>query len=73
MSNETVGIFPESGMSPLLLTINQVALLLGLGRTSTYELVMSKKIVSVKMGRRRLIPRWSVEKYVRDISEQPGQ
>jgi excisionase family DNA binding protein len=66
MSNETVG--SDSGMSPLLLTINQVSQLLGLGRTSTYELIMSKKIVSVKQGRRRLIPRWSVEKYVRDIS-----
>ena len=41
--------------NPLLLTISQVADLLNLGRTKTYELVMSGRIRSVKVGRRRLV------------------
>ena len=41
----------------LMLTVEQSAELLGLGRTTTYELVMSGTIESVHVGRRRLIPR----------------
>ena len=68
MQNDTMDFSRNFGLSPLLLTINQVAQLLGIGRTSTYELVMSGQIQSVKLGRRRLVPRSSVEGYVKGIS-----
>lgn len=56
--------------NPLLLTISQVADLLNLGRTKTYELVMSNRIKSVKLGRRRLVPRHNVDSYVAELCEE---
>jgi excisionase family DNA binding protein len=49
---------------PLLMSVEEAADLLRLGRTRMYELVMSGRIVSVKVGRRRLIPRKSLEEFV---------
>jgi excisionase family DNA binding protein len=55
---------------PLLLTMMETATLLRLGRTQTYELVMSGRISSVTIGRRRLILRASVEEFVRKLLEE---
>jgi excisionase family DNA binding protein len=52
---------------PLLMTVEEAAELLRLGRTRMYELVMSGRIVSVKVGRRRLIPRKSLEEFVESL------
>jgi excisionase family DNA binding protein len=49
---------------PLLVTVEEAAELLRLGRTRMYELVMSGQVQSVKVGRRRLIPRKSLEEFV---------
>ena len=55
----------EAGQSlTLLLTIEEVAEQLRLGRTRTYQLVMSGQIQSVTIGRRRLVPRESLKVYV---------
>jgi excisionase family DNA binding protein len=40
----------------LLLTVDEAADVLSLGRTYVYHLVMCNKIVSVKLGRKRRIP-----------------
>lgn len=40
----------------VLLTIDEVAQAMGLGRTFVYELVMRREILSVKLGRKRRIP-----------------
>ena len=62
----------ESGIvqPPLLLTMMETATLLRLGRTQTYELVMSGRIPSVTIGRRRLIIRTAVEEFVRKLLEE---
>jgi len=70
MTDNTFNVSPSQFGNPLLLTIAQVAELLNLGRTKTYELVMSNRIKSVKLGRRRLIPRSNVEKYVSELSDE---
>jgi excisionase family DNA binding protein len=58
-------IYPVVGFDPsLLLTIEETATLLRLGRTQTYELVMRGKIQSVKIGRRRLVVRDSLQNFV---------
>jgi len=55
----------------LLLTVEEAAELLRMGRTTTYELVMSGKLLSVKIGRRRLVVRSSIQDFVdRLITEQ---
>jgi excisionase family DNA binding protein len=56
---------PEIGLDPsLLLTVEESAILLRLGRTQTYELIMRGKIQSVKIGRRRLVVRNGLDNYV---------
>jgi len=55
----------------LLLTMVETAALLRIGRTQTYELVMSGRIPSVTIGRRRLVVRTGIEAFVRGLmSEQ---
>jgi len=44
----------------LLLSVEEVADVLRVGRTRTDELVMTKMIQSVKVGRRRLVVRTSL-------------
>jgi len=50
----------QSAISPatpkLLLTVDEAADVLSLGRTYVYHLVMCNKIASVKLGRKRRIP-----------------
>jgi excisionase family DNA binding protein len=73
MSNESHGVDPISFNSPLLLTINQVAALLNLGRTKTYEIVRCSKIKSLKVGSRRLVRPKDVEIYVKKIAEDQSE
>jgi excisionase family DNA binding protein len=55
----------------LLLSVEEAADVLGLGRTRAYELVMARKIQSVKVGRRRLVVRSSLLDFVHTLlSEQ---
>jgi len=56
----------------LLLTVEEAAVLLRLGRTQTYELVMRGKIQSVKIGRRRLVIRDSLQDFVSQLLEVQG-
>jgi hypothetical protein len=51
---------------PLLVTINDAKFLLGLGRTSIYELVAQKKLKLKKIGRRSLI----VFESIRELIEE---
>lgn len=50
--------------SKLLLTIPEVAFRLGLGRSFVYQLVMSGKIPSIKLGRARRVPASALEDFV---------
>ena len=52
---------------PVLLTVEEAAGLLRIGRTTAYELVMSGKLRSVKVGRRRLVVRDGVQDYVGEL------
>jgi excisionase family DNA binding protein len=51
----------------LLLSVEEAADVLRLGRTRTYELVMARKIQSVKVGRRRLVVRSSLLDFVQTL------
>lgn len=52
----------------LLLTVEEAAELLRLGRTTTYELVMRGLIPSVKIGRRRLVVRSGLSDFVSGLT-----
>jgi len=69
MTNQT--IHSDSGLDlSLLLTVEEAAILLRIGRTQTYELVMRGKIPSVKIGRRRLVVREGLGVYVSSLLEE---
>jgi len=59
----------EIQLSSILVSMDEAAATLGIGRTQTYELVMSGKIASVKIGRRRLIVRSELESFVQRLSQ----
>jgi excisionase family DNA binding protein len=48
-------------VEPLLLTIPQVAAMLGLGRTKVYDLIDHEGLPTVKLGTARRIPRQALE------------
>jgi len=49
---------------PLLLTVNQAAKMLGIGRSTLYELIDDGEIRSVKVGASRRIPLKAVHEYI---------
>ena len=48
----------------LLLTVNEVASLLGCGRTYVYGMIQRGELPVVKLGRLTKVPRCAVEEYV---------
>lgn len=60
-------------MDKLLLTIPEVAHRLGLGRSFTYQLVMSGEIPSIKLGRARRVPVTALEEFIAARLEQEVQ
>jgi excisionase family DNA binding protein len=57
---------------PRLLSIPQACRLLGIGRSSLYERLSSRQIRSVKLGRRRLVPREAVDEFVANLLTDTG-
>jgi excisionase family DNA binding protein len=53
-----------NGTEKVLLTVDEVAKALSLGRTYTYQLVMRQQIASIKVGRKRLVPVSAVQEFV---------
>jgi excisionase family DNA binding protein len=52
----------------VLLTVEEAAHALSLGRTYTYDLVMRREIASIKIGRKRLVPVTALQEF---INRQP--
>jgi excisionase family DNA binding protein len=59
--------------TPLVLTIEQAAKRLGIGRTLMYALVSSGEIESVSIGRLRRIPIECIAEYVDRLRQQNAQ
>ncbi len=56
----------------LTFNIEEVAKLLGLGRTTTYELARAGRIPSVRLGRRLLVPRAALVRFLDEQSSGTG-
>lgn len=54
---------------PLLCTVDQAAELLCIGRTKTYRLIANGELRTVRIGRRRLIPRAELESFIDELLE----
>lgn len=50
----------------LLLNVDEGAALMGLGRSKVYELILGGELRSLTVGRRRLIPRGEIERFIRE-------
>lgn len=61
MSTKTVTL---PAPQKLLLTVDEAADMLSLGRTYVYQLVMCNKIASVKLGRKRRIPISALQDFI---------
>ena len=57
----------------VLLTIDEAARRLGMGRTFIYGAVLRGELFSVKLGRSRRVPVQALEEYVRKLEEEQGE
>jgi len=72
------GQSPEAGRAgsagpPLLITVEEASDLLRLGRTRTYDFIRCGSIQSVKVGRRRLVVRSSLDSFVQGLIADQGE
>ncbi len=51
-------------------SVEQAAAQLGVGRAFVFELIRQRKLKSVKLGRRRLVPGPVLERFVADLAKQ---
>lgn len=58
----------EEKSAALLISVEEAASILGIGRTLIFELIMQGKVSSVKIGRRRLVVRQELDEFVRELS-----
>lgn len=56
----------------LLVSVEEAAQMLSVGRSLVYKLVMSKQVFSIKIGRTRRIPVHALEKFISQQVGQPG-
>jgi excisionase family DNA binding protein len=54
---------------PLCLRVEDAARALGIGRSTVYDLIRSGRLRSIKIGRRRLVPRDAVEALIARLEE----
>ena len=62
--DDNAALPPAAAVMPLLLTVNQAAQLLGIGRSTLYELIDAGELRSVKVGASRRIPLKAVHEYI---------
>lgn len=56
-------------LTKLLLTVDEAAQVLGMGRSTLYPKIMRGEIRSVKNGAKRVVPVWELEAFVRRLQE----
>ena len=58
----------EQAVSPLLVSVERAAELLGVGRTLVYEMLRAGSLPSIALGRRRLVPVKGLEAFVEQLT-----
>jgi excisionase family DNA binding protein len=54
---------------PLLLTVEQAARRLNIGRSTLYELLQSGRLKSVTVGRLRRVPTWALSEFIDSLRD----
>jgi excisionase family DNA binding protein len=73
VNNESSGPYGGTVLTPLLLTPEQAATELGVGRTRMYALLAGGDVSSVKIGRSRRVPRAALQEYIDRLVTHPQQ
>ena len=60
-------------MNALSYTIEEASKIIGLGRTRIYAELNSGRLTGVKAGRRTLIPRTSIQKWLENLKAYPAK
>ena len=55
---------------PLLLTVNDAVVLLNVSRNSIYRLLKAGDLTSMTIGKKRLIPRQEIERFIQERTSQ---
>jgi excisionase family DNA binding protein len=55
---------------PILVSVDDAAQMLSIGRTAAWELVRKQRIKSVKIGRTRRVPVSAVQEYVQRLLDE---
>ena len=63
-----LNVKPPEKEPALLLKVEDAARLLGVGRTTLFELIGQGRIQTVRVGRRRLVVRAGLKRFVEEIS-----
>ena len=58
-------------MEKLMLSVDEAAEVLGIGRSAVYDLLRLNKLVSIKVGRSRRIPVAAIHRYIEDAMSRP--
>jgi excisionase family DNA binding protein len=56
----------------MLYSVPETMALLNLSRTQLYELIRSQRLVTVTVGRRRLVPAAALDKYISRLMAEAG-
>ncbi len=68
MSDLSESIAAPEGL-PRLIDINRASFELGIGRTNLYALIGAGKLRTVKIGKRRFVPRDALEAFAAGLSD----
>ena len=63
---ELVDARPDPGGPDRLLSVDEAAGMLGIGRSRLYDEIAAARVRSVKVGRRRLVPSGAIAEYIAD-------
>ena len=69
MLRELEQVPTNSASAKVLLTVEEAAEAMSLGRTMMYQLVRGRQILSIKVGRTRRIPTAALHEFVKRMSE----
>ena len=56
----------------MLVSVPEAARMLSIGRTRAFRLVNANYLVSVKIGRSRLVPVWAIQNLVMELVKNPN-
>lgn len=64
VNNRFIPSWKETNVGEILLTVNEAAARLAIGRTMLYELIARRELRTVKIGRARRVPESALDEWI---------